>query len=343
MIVEDPCACDPASGCKDVHCTLRFTEHLCDPKTCPCQGRCTNVFKPLSHLEVVDFPGKGKGLVTTQIIPDDAFVAEYLGEVDSAKRQDARLDAYKKEGYIHEYVMTVPGGLIVDATKKGGLARFINHSCEPNCVAKPKIKKGKTVLGIFAGPRDIQPGTELTIAYSPTWATGTPGGCRCGAPTCKAPAARAPGSGGDDAGGETESESSETESDQDGDGGDAALDKIVEEYGDGDPETKTKTKTAADGTPAVAAKSRSLAAAPAPAPSPSPAALASEKKEIRAKAAQKTPTAGGDNGPVHKAVCNGMHFLFYPKYWCMQQLDEPGVWYTPNGAFRVCVPPVKTR
>lgn len=53
----------------------------------------------------------------------------------------------------------------IDATKKGGKGRFLNHSCNPNCVvAKWTIGK-KARMGIFA-KRDIKANEELTFNYN---------------------------------------------------------------------------------------------------------------------------------------------------------------------------------
>lgn len=53
---------------------------------------------------------------------------------------------------------------IIDATRKGCLARFINHSCRPNCVTQ-KWVIGKTMrIGIFTS-RNIKAGEELTFDY----------------------------------------------------------------------------------------------------------------------------------------------------------------------------------
>ena len=56
------------------------------------------------------------------------------------------------------------GSTVVDATRAGGLARFINHSCGPNCLALTCVVDGRPHLGIFAG-RDIAAGEELCYDY----------------------------------------------------------------------------------------------------------------------------------------------------------------------------------
>lgn len=60
-------------------------------------------------------------------------------------------------------------GLVLDATAKGALARFINHSCGANCETQKWIVRGETRVGIFAR-QTIRPGQEITYNYHLEWA-----------------------------------------------------------------------------------------------------------------------------------------------------------------------------
>ena len=60
---------------------------------------------------------------------------------------------------------------IIDATVKGGMARFINHSCEPNCVTEKWVVAGELRVGIFA-KKFIQAGAELCYHYRLDWNRG---------------------------------------------------------------------------------------------------------------------------------------------------------------------------
>ena len=60
---------------------------------------------------------------------------------------------------------------IIDATVKGGMARFINHSCEPNCATEKWVVAGKLRVGIFA-KSFIPAGTELCYHYRLDWNRG---------------------------------------------------------------------------------------------------------------------------------------------------------------------------
>ena len=53
---------------------------------------------------------------------------------------------------------------MIDAGPKGNLARYINHSCDPNCQTEPWIVNSDKRIGIFA-IRDIMPDQELTFNY----------------------------------------------------------------------------------------------------------------------------------------------------------------------------------
>lgn len=59
---------------------------------------------------------------------------------------------------------------VVDATKRGGLARFINHSCDPNCYTKIITVDGQKKIGIYSR-RSIVDGEELFYDYKVRWST----------------------------------------------------------------------------------------------------------------------------------------------------------------------------
>lgn len=61
-------------------------------------------------------------------------------------------------------MMVLSGGEVIDATRMGGFARFINHSCEPNCGVEKWDVNGEERCGIFAR-RDIHTGEEVTFDY----------------------------------------------------------------------------------------------------------------------------------------------------------------------------------
>jgi len=57
------------------------------------------------------------------------FVIEYCGEVISWKEAKRRSQAYETQGLKDAYIIYLNADESIDATRKGSLARFINHSC----------------------------------------------------------------------------------------------------------------------------------------------------------------------------------------------------------------------
>ena len=52
----------------------------------------------------------------------------------------------------------------MDATRQGGPARFINHSCDPSCYTKIIVVEGQKRIGIYS-KRRIDVGEELSYDY----------------------------------------------------------------------------------------------------------------------------------------------------------------------------------
>ncbi|RUS27589.1 hypothetical protein BC938DRAFT_483033, partial [Jimgerdemannia flammicorona] len=89
---------------------------------------------------------------------------EYIGEVIPNVEFVKRTKDYEAEGLEHFYFMTLKSDEIIDATKKGCLARFMNHSCNPNCVTQKWVVGKKMRIGIFT-TRPVEAGEELTFDY----------------------------------------------------------------------------------------------------------------------------------------------------------------------------------
>ncbi|EPY49986.1 histone lysine methyltransferase Set1 [Schizosaccharomyces cryophilus OY26] len=123
------------------------------------------------------------GLFAMENIDKNDMVIEYVGEVIRQRIADNREKNYVREGIGDSYLFRIDEDIIVDATKKGNIARFINHSCAPNCIARIIRVEGKKKIVIYAD-RDIMQGEELTYDYKfPEEADKIP--CLCGAPTCR--------------------------------------------------------------------------------------------------------------------------------------------------------------
>lgn len=57
---------------------------------------------------------------------------EYVGEVLDYKQFKTRTKKYARENAMHHYFMALNADEVIDATQKGNVSRFINHSCDPN-------------------------------------------------------------------------------------------------------------------------------------------------------------------------------------------------------------------
>lgn len=76
-----------------------------------------------------------------------AFVDEYMGEVIDQHEMIKRM---KTKLYMNNnYMVQLRHDEIIDATRKGNITRFINHSCNPNCVAEKVIYKKNCINKIY--------------------------------------------------------------------------------------------------------------------------------------------------------------------------------------------------
>lgn len=103
------------------------------------------------------------GLYAMENINQNDMIIEYVGEKVRQQVADLREQRYLKSGIGSSYLFRIDENTVIDATKKGGIARFINHSCMPNCTAKIiTVEKSKRIV-IYA-LRDIAQ-SESFISY----------------------------------------------------------------------------------------------------------------------------------------------------------------------------------
>ncbi|CAH1430088.1 unnamed protein product [Lactuca virosa] len=123
------------------------------------------------------------GLVALEPIEAEDFVIEYVGELIRSRISDIREQHYERMGIGSSYLFRLDDGYVVDATKRGGIARFINHSCEPNCYTKVISVDGQKKIFIYA-KRPIVTGEEITYNYKfPLEEKKIP--CNCGSRRCR--------------------------------------------------------------------------------------------------------------------------------------------------------------
>ncbi|XP_071938646.1 histone-lysine N-methyltransferase ASHH1 isoform X2 [Coffea arabica] len=176
---------NPESACGE-GCLNVMTSTECTPGHCPCQDHCKNQrFQNCEYAKTKLFQteGRGWGLLADEDIKAGQFIIEYCGEVISLEEAKHRSQSYEAQGLKDAYIISLNSNYFIDATKKGSLARFINHSCLPNCETRKWTVLGETRVGIFAKV-DISSGTELSYNYNFEWYGGATVRCLCGAANC---------------------------------------------------------------------------------------------------------------------------------------------------------------
>ena len=153
---------------------------------CGCGADCQNQrfqLQQFAPVSVVKTEKKGYGLRADEDLNPDDFIYEYIGEVIGEGAFRNRMVQYDEQKIKHFYFMSLSQGEFVDATKKGNLGRFCNHSCNPNCYVDKWVVGEKLRMGIFA-ERKIKAGEELTFNYNVDRYGANPQVCYCGEPNC---------------------------------------------------------------------------------------------------------------------------------------------------------------
>lgn len=152
-------------GCGE-DCLNRMLLIECGPK-CVVGDRCTNRrFQKHrnSSCNIFKTEKKGYGLIATDFIPPGQFIMEYVGEVLNSKQFEKRANDYSKQMNAHYYFMALSSDCVIDATKKGNISRFINHSCDPNAETQKWTVNGELRIGFFS-KKQIMPDEEITFDY----------------------------------------------------------------------------------------------------------------------------------------------------------------------------------
>lgn len=106
----------------------------------------------------------GKGVYAKCDIPKDTRIIEYVGEkvtkAESDRRAKKALEKHAKDGNGSIYIYTLNKRYDIDGYVTGNPARYVNHSCEPNC--RSDVIRGR--IWIIA-LRDIKKGEELNFDY----------------------------------------------------------------------------------------------------------------------------------------------------------------------------------
>ncbi|KAL4003127.1 SET domain family protein [Acanthocheilonema viteae] len=125
----------------------------------------------------------GWGLYALEAIAPDEMIVEYIGQKIRPTVADEREKRYERRGMGSSYLFRIDSDNVIDATQMGNLARFINHSCQPNCYAKIVVVDGEKRIVIYS-KLAINKGDEITYDYKfPIEEDKID--CLCGAPGCR--------------------------------------------------------------------------------------------------------------------------------------------------------------
>lgn len=126
------------------------------------------------HLKLAPSKIHRWGVYASEFIPARRKVIEYTGERISRRETKRRAELNE-----FTYLFTLDAYWTIDGSSGGSGAEYINHSCEPNLVAR--ILKGHI---LYMSLRDIRPGEELTVDYHFEKKVERVR-CRCGSPRCR--------------------------------------------------------------------------------------------------------------------------------------------------------------
>ncbi|KAI9796697.1 MAG: hypothetical protein M1833_006037 [Piccolia ochrophora] len=190
------CICTPDTGCDD-NCQNRYMFYECDNNNCNIGSEhCTNrSFADLRKrckaggkynvgVEVIKTEDRGYGVRSNRGFEPHQIIVEYTGEIITQDECDDRMRQLYKANDCY-YLMLFDQNMIIDATR-GSIARFVNHSCEPNCKMVKWTVAGKPRMALFAGEKGIATGEELTYDYNfDPFSTKNVQECRCGSSRCR--------------------------------------------------------------------------------------------------------------------------------------------------------------
>ena len=140
-------------------------------------------------FEIRASPIQGLGAFATRHIAAGVRLIEYAGERLTPDEAEARYPDVTDDRH-HTYLFAIDGEdggeVVIDAAVDGNEARFINHSCAPNCDAV--VERGRIWIDTI---REIVQGEELAYDYAyileerHTPAAKRRFPCHCGAATCR--------------------------------------------------------------------------------------------------------------------------------------------------------------
>lgn len=176
------CNCQE-NTCRTSACPCFLLNRECQPDLClPCGARaaadrcgepsniahlCHNIALQRGMPKTLlvgqsSIPGHENGLYIAEACSKDDFIAEYVGEIVSFDESERRWHIYNEKNL--KYLFTLNNDWVIDAARYGNKTRFINHSCNPNVVAKVVLVNMVHRIGFWA-LQDIKAGQELFFDY----------------------------------------------------------------------------------------------------------------------------------------------------------------------------------
>ena len=140
---------------------------------------------PDSYIKVRNSKHHANGVFAARKIPAGARIIEYQGKRITEKQAEKRF-GQDPENPHHTFFFSLESGKLIDGGDEGNEARWINHSCEPNCEAEEE--KGRVFIHAL---RDITRGEELNYDYGlvidekMSKALKKAYACRCGSESCR--------------------------------------------------------------------------------------------------------------------------------------------------------------
>ncbi|KAB8356326.1 hypothetical protein FH972_023910 [Carpinus fangiana] len=193
---DSKCLCQHETGCDD-DCINRCMYYECDENNCAVgPAYCNNrQFADLKErvkkgskydigVEVQKYQNKGFGVRACRTFEPHQIIVEYSGEIITQEECEDRMHTVYKNKSDY-YLMTFDQNMIIDATR-GSIARFVNHSCAPNCAMVKWTVHNKPRMALFALDQGIMTGDELTYDYNfDPFSMKNVQACHCGAAECR--------------------------------------------------------------------------------------------------------------------------------------------------------------
>ncbi|KAL5112058.1 Histone-lysine N-methyltransferase H3 lysine-36 specific [Taenia crassiceps] len=193
--------CSVDTNCRNILEGIECSPSVCSVMARNPSGNCGNRnFSSPPTVSLLLTTNRGVGLKVMQPVAKSALVIEYVGEVISVAEANRRLakgiaacnaaaaTTHNSELLPSTHLLRFTSNLVIDASRVGNEARFVNHSCEPNAMCRVYNVDGTLRLGLFA-MRYLEEQEEVTIDYRQAqlldcYFMNATNVCVCGSETC---------------------------------------------------------------------------------------------------------------------------------------------------------------